>query len=295
MPSPLESSLKRQFTPIDGRVIKVSVELPGRVVTFENLAITVQGTKFTNAIKGDCTISIANMTKDKSDYILREGTPFNVARRVTQTGVLKRKSVSVLVGRDSTGTTLIYKGDIMFATVSDGPDKVLTIQAKTGIFNAGNIVAVTETDSSPVSRIASKIAESLGLTLDFGATDKSVANYSFTGASLKQVDKLNEHGEYNAFVDGDVLHVIDSNSTVRGRIRTLNAENGMIGIPKATERGVQVTMLWDSQTAIGGLLDITSTRYPSANGRYKIYKLSYSLSNRDVPFYYIADCQRLET
>jgi hypothetical protein len=295
MPSPLESSLKRQFTPIDGRVIKVSVELPGRVVTFENLAITVQGTKFTNAIKGDCTISITNMTKDKSDYILREGTPFNVARRVTQTGVLKRKSVSVLVGRESTGTTLIYKGDIMFATISDGPDKVLTIQAKTGIFNAGNIVAVTETDSSPVSRIASKIAESLGLTLDFGATDKSVANYSFTGASLKQVDKLNEHGEYNAFVDGDVLHVIDSNSTVRGRIRTLNAENGMIGIPKATERGVQVTMLWDSQTAIGGLLDITSTRYPSANGRYKIYKLSYSLSNRDVPFYYIADCQRLET
>lgn len=293
MPSPLDQKLKTNFKPLDERVIRVSIDLPGRVVTFENLAITVQGAKYTNAIRGDCTVSIANMEKEKADFILKESTPFNVARRVRETGVLKRRSITVEVGRRSIGTTLLYKGDIMFASISEGPDIVLTLQAKTSIFSSGSTVTVTETEDAPFSRIANKIASSLGLDFDFSATEKTISNYSFSGSALKQVDKLNDQGDYEAFIDGATLRVLDKDKAVPGKIRFLNSSNGLVGIPRATERGVSVTMLWDAQTVIGGLLRLESERYPAVNGDYKIYKLAYNLTNRDVPFYYLAECQRL--
>lgn len=294
MPSPYELKLIKQFKPIDERVLRVSIEFQSTVVTFENLAITVKGTKFSNALRGDCEVTIANIEKAKADYILSQVTPFEVARRVSTTGVLDRKQIVVEVGRQSTGTTILYRGDIFYASITEKPDTALVIQAKTGLAQAGNIISSSYADNTSVSSIASQVASVLGLTLNFEATDKQVSNYASTGPALNEVSKLEETGEYSVFIDNQVLNVTDKNATLRGKTRLLDANNGLIGIPKGTERGVKVTMLWDSQTVIGGLLQLTSTQYPAVNGRYKIYKLSYDLSNRDIPFYYVAECQRLQ-
>lgn len=294
MPSPYELKLMKQFKPIDERVIRVSIEFQSTVVTFENLAITVKGTKFSNALRGDCEVTITNIEKTKADYILSQVTPFEVARRVTTTGTLDRKQIVVEVGRQSTGTTVLYRGDIFYASITEKPDTALVIQAKTGLAQAGNVVSSSYADNTSVSSIASQVASVLGLTLNFEATDKQVSNYSSTGPALNEVNKLEETGDYSVFIDNQVLNVTDKNATLRGKTRLLDANNGLIGIPKGTERGVKVTMLWDAQTVIGGLLRLTSTQYPAVNGRYKIYKLSYDLSNRDIPFYYVAECQRLQ-
>ena len=45
--------------------------------------------------------------------------------------------------------------------------------------------------------------------------------------------------------------------------------------------------------ALGIELMLESERYPSLTGRYRIYKIGYQLTNRDLPFYLTIDANRL--
>ena len=89
--------------------------------------------------------------------------------------------------------------------------------------------------------------------------------------------------------------VKNSNVPIAGRVRVLTSKTGLIGIPEPTEQGIRVNMLFDNQTVVGGLLDLMSNRYPSYNGQYVIYKLSFNVANRDTPFYLTAEARRART
>jgi hypothetical protein len=170
---------------------------------------------------------------------------------------------------------------------------VLSIRALTGQFQKGNIVGRSITPTTSLSRIAQQIAEDLGLSLDFQATEKESTNYYFSGAAAKQVDKLEEIANVDAFVDNTQLIVKDKGQPRMGKVRNLDADTGMIGVPTFTEQGVKITFFYDSQTVVGGRLNVTSNQYPALTGSYVIYKLNYTITNRDIPFYYTAECSRL--
>jgi hypothetical protein len=154
------------------------------------------------------------------------------------------------------------------------------------------MVARSQPGRSSLSQISKQVADDLGLALDFQATDKSIANYTYSGAALKQVDRLGEVGLVNAYVDDTVLIVKNANAPLNNRIKIVSLETGMIGIPEITELGVKVKFLLDNQTTLGGLLRVQSKMYPAANGDYVIYKLGFEIANRDVPFYWIAEAKR---
>ena len=78
-----------------------------------------------------------------------------------------------------------------------------------------------------------------------------------------------------------------------GSVRRVANPGGMIGIPERTEQGVKVTFLYDPQTRLGSEIELESIQYPALDGRYVIYKLNYSITNRDVPFYLTAEARRL--
>ena len=118
---------------IDNRIVRVGIEFNGTIRFYENLAITVSGTKFANPNQGECNITIANLKKEVRDYILTETSPFNLNRT--------RKSVIVEVGRESYGTSVLYLGDIFRSSVSQPPDTVLSLKCLTGQFMKGNIVS----------------------------------------------------------------------------------------------------------------------------------------------------------
>ncbi len=66
----------------------------------------------------------------------------------------------------------------------------------------------------------------------------------------------------------------------------------MIGIPEFTEQGIKVKFLLDNRTTLGGGIQIESKIYPATNGNYVIYKLGFEITNRDKPFYWIAEATR---
>jgi hypothetical protein len=298
------------FAELDPRIIKVGIEIKGRLKIYEDLTISATGTKYANALQNECEVKITNVDKATRDYILTETSPFNANKTP--------KILTIDAGRKSYGTSRIFVGNIVNTAkpseknssekVSDKekdagasqtpsssqpPDITLTLKCLTANFKKGDIISRNQPGQAKLSQIAQQVASDLQLALDFQATDKLIANYSHSGAALKQVDKLNEMGPINAYVDDDVLIVKNSNSALTQRVKILSSETGLIGIPEITERGIKVKYLLDNQTILGGRLRLVSKIYPHVNGDYSIYKLSFEIANRDTPFYWVAEAKRL--
>ena len=271
---------------IDNRLIRVGIEVSGRMRFYDQLAITAQGTKFANPNQGECSISITNLSRSVRDFIATETSPFN--RNPSQ------KRITLEAGRVSTGVSLLYSGNIFRSTISQPPDQVITIKCLTGQFMKGRTIATSLPGTIPLSRIVQQVATDSGLVAENEADERNISNWNFTGSALKEIEKLADVPGINAFVDNDRLIVKNINRALTGRLRVLTPETGLIGIPEPTEQGLKVTMLYDNQTVLGGALEIRSNRYPIFNGRYIIYKLGFSITNRDTPFYLMAEVRRAD-
>jgi hypothetical protein len=295
---------------LDPRIVKVGIEVNGRLKVYEDLTISAVGTKYANALQNECEVKITNLDKATRDYILTETSPFNANKTP--------KILTLDAGRKSYGTTRIFIGNIVSTakppnkkasgnetkpkesdsksaspSSSQPPDITLTLKCLTGNFQKGNIINRNQAGQAKLSQIAQQIADDLQLALDFQATDKLIANYAHSGAALKQVDKLNEMGQINAYIDDAVLIVKNANTPLTQRTKVLNLNTGLIGIPEITERGVKVKYLLDNQTVLGGRLRLSSTIYPIVDGDYSIYKLGFEIANRDTPFYWVAEAKKL--
>lgn len=268
----------------DPRIVRVGVEINGELRVYEGLNVKASGVKYANPLQNECEVQISNLSKEVRDYLLTETSPFNANKTP--------KRIVLDAGRESIGTFRLFEGDITHCSPSQAPDITLTIKAKTGQFVKGRVVSSSQAPQSKLSKIAGDVAASIGLTLVFEATDKSVSNYSFTGAALKQIDKLAEIGHVNAYVDDAVLVVKDYNEPRREVSHTLSADTGLIGLPEMTEEGIKVTYLLEPKTQLGGELKLQSEANPAASGDFVIFKLAFEISSRDTEFYWIAEGKR---
>lgn len=271
------------MTQLDPRVIRVTIEVDGQTRTYTDLGIRARGSKSAGVVRNEAEVTLFNLNRDTRNSILTDTSPFNRSR--------KRRRLIVEAGRERDGVFRIFEGEVLSASPSQPPDIALTIKAQTGGFQAGQIIARSGSAIEPLSSIARRVAEDLGVALTFEATDKQVANYAFTGAALRQVDALAACG-VNAYLDDETLVVKNRNEPLRNSVRVLNKDSGMVGIPEVTERGVKVTCLLDRHLILGGVVELDSELNPSVNGQYTINKLDFDVANRETPFYHIVEATR---
>ena len=270
---------------LDPRVVRVSIEVNGGVKTYSSpMYIRATGTKYGNSLQNECTVTISNLDRATRDFLLTETSPYILNRTA--------KSVTIEAGRESYGTAVIYRGNIVKASMSQPPDIGVTLTCMTGNFLKGTIVTRNQAGVASLETISRGISQDTETILNFQATNKNIANYSFGGGALNQVEILNNVGGINAFIDDGVLVVKDAFVPLTGVTRVLSAQTGMIGIPEFTEQGIKVKMLLDNQTKLGAGLRIESELFPAANGEYVIYKLAFDISSRDTAFYYTAEAAR---
>ena len=275
---------------LDPRIITVSFEVNGQLKTytassFAPFDISATGTKYGNSLQNEAEVTISNLDRATQDYILTETSPYNLNKTP--------KLLTLSAGRDSYGTAVIYRGNIVSSNVSQPPDIGIKLKCLTGNFKKGYILSRSLPGMATLEQVSAAVASDIGMNLNFQATNnKNISNYAFGGGALKQIEVLNSMGGINAFVDDDTLIVKDAFIPLNGTNRILSAETGMIGIPEFTEQGIRVTFLLDNQTTLGSALTIQSVQYPAANGLYVIYKLSFNITSRDIPFYYIAEALR---
>lgn len=270
---------------VDLRVIRVGIEVSGKIRWYEGLRVKASGVKKANPTQNECTVTITGLSTDVRDYILTETSPFNSNK--------SPKRLYVDAGRVSTGVFRLFYGDIESAEPGLPPDVDVIIKAKTGSAQKGNIVAIDGQALVRLQSLAQQVASRLGLTLNFQATDKNIGNFAFTGSALHLVNKLQEAGGVRAFIDDAELVVKDQDKALTGKTRILNMNSGLVGLPKITEKGVDVTFLIDGESALGGLLRLDSKFNKAASGDYTIDQLKFEVASHDDPFFYVATCTRL--
>lgn len=271
---------------IDPRIVRLGIEIDGNLKFYEGLSISAKGVKFTSPNQGQCTITILNLNRETREYLMRESNPFNNSNQ--------RKSVILEVGRESYGTSVLYTGDIFRVYPTEKPDLGLELKCITGHFNKGKLISRSGQELSSLSSIASGVATDNELGLSFEVPDRNIANYSFTGSPNAQIKVLSNLSDSDVYVDNSILYVKPNGKPKTGAtVRVLNKKTGMVGAPKGTENGVKVSMLFDSVSQIGSLLDLTSEINPVLNGTYTIYKLEFDITSRDGPFYLHAEANRL--
>jgi len=272
-------------TMLDERIVSISIEVNGKIKTYENLFISATGVKYGNPLQNECEITIYNLDRATQDYILTETTPYNFNKT--------RKTLILKAGRKSYGTTVIFVGNIVYSSVTQPPDVGVTLKCLTSNYLKTTVITRNQPATTTLEQITSAIAQDLGVRAQFQATNKTIGNYNFAGASLQQLELLAAMGQLNVFIDDDTLVVKDAGTALRSTVRDLSASTGLIGIPEFTERGVRVKFFIDNKTVLGGSINLHSEKYPSANGVYVIYQLGFIITNRLTPFYYIADCFRI--
>lgn len=270
---------------VDRRVIRVGIEIAGRINWYDGLRVKASGTKYANPLQNDCSLTISGLSMVVRDRLLTDTSPYNPSPTP--------RRLIIDAGRESYGTFRLFIGDITSAEPGPPPDVDLVIKAKTENAQAMNVAAVSFGASARVSNIAQQVAKEIGVGLLFEAADKSIANWSFTGPALKLVRRLEEMGSVRAFIDDDLLIVKDMGSVIRGAVRVLNLDSGLVGIPKATEKGLDVTFLIDRETKLGGMLRLDSRMNKALNGDYSIDQLKFDVATHEDPFFYQAQCTRL--
>lgn len=270
---------------VDRRVIRVGIEIAGRINWYDGLRVKAAGTKYANPLQNDCSLTISGLSMAVRDRLLTDTSPYNPSPTP--------RRLIIDAGRESYGTFRLFIGDITSAEPGPPPDVDLVIKAKTENAQAMNVAAVSFGASARMSNIAQQVAKEIGVGLLFEAADKNVANWSFTGPALKLVRRLEEMGGVRAFIDDDLLIVKDAGSVIRGAVRVLNLDSGLVGIPKATEKGLDVTFLIDRETKLGGMLRLDSRMNKALNGDYSIDQLKFDVASHEDSFFYQAQCTRL--
>lgn len=266
---------------LDLRLLKIQIEVEGSIKEYSDLNIVASGSKYANSLQNEAHVQISNLDKDTLNYILTQTTPFNLYQQ--------RKKISIFAGRESYGLSKVYEGDVVSSSVSQPPDITINLKCLTGNFFKGSILSIMQPGITTLKNASAQTAQSMGLTLDFQATDKNIGNYSYSGSALKQVDYLNSAGNVNAYVDDNLLILKNSFVPLNGQVTQISENNGMVGIPELTEQGIKAKFFFNGKTTVGSKLIVTSKIYPAANGEYIIYKLDFDLANRTEPFYYIAE------
>ena len=274
---------------IDQRILRVGVEVSGQINWYEGsggsgLAIKASGTKGATDTQNTADVTITNLSKDVRNYILTETSPFNKNRTP--------KKLIIEAGRVSTGTARLFVGNITKSSPTQPPDIGLNMTAQTGAFKKGDVVARSGKARENLSEIAGRVASDMEARLVFEAQDKQIANYSFSGAALRQVNALAEAGGVDAYLDDETLVVKDRDKPLKNRVKIIDNTTGMVGIPEATERGVSIKILYDLETDLGGRVDLTSELNPALDGSYTIYKIDFDLASREAPWYLDIEASR---
>lgn len=272
---------------LDQRIVIVTLIADGVSTTYEGLSIEAKGIKTSETVMSQCDVTILNLKREDRERILKETNPF--FRRG------KRISIIIEAGRVSYGTTVLYTGSLFRSNSTPKPNLGVILKCIQGFDNKAKIVSRSATEITDLSSIARWVAEDNGYNLSFEITDKKIARYSFTGSSqaaLTQLEALTDGA--NVYVDNETLYIKDSDRPASGLpVRILDKTTGLLSA-EGTEYGVKVKMLFDSVTKIGGQIDLTSEINPSLNGSYVVRKLPFHITSRGNPFYYVAECNRID-
>jgi hypothetical protein len=266
----------------DDRELKIGIEVNGQMQFYTGAAVTAKIVKSSDSKQNSCQITIDNLHLDTIDYLVTETSPWNPNQ--------KPKLITVMAGRKSTGVENIYNGDVILAQPSVPPDRTLTMKALTQ--NGAKYAWVSRSSPKTIqlSELCRHVANDSNLSLRFEAKDKTISNYLYNGPVAKQIQKLEQVGDVDCYIDDEFLIVKDLGKAMKGEVRLISKDTGMIGPPVLDDKGIKVRILFDPTIRLGQQIEIKSEVNKAANGQYVIYNWSASLASHETDWYLDLSC-----
>lgn len=281
---------------MDKRICYVQIQTQDGGKQIENIALKGRIERKASVNGSTAKISIANLSKPDIEYLSTYTSRF--------VDPAKQKKINIIAGYESTGAGMIFSGDIVSAMPEGLPDTWLNIEAKSNYHNQTNIINYS-INNAKTQDIAQNIATQYGLALDWRSkSQKLIDCLNISGAKSRLLNELNKLDNFRAYIDNGVLRVVDkdeeppkesqtpktfnsniSDTKKTGYVKLINADSGLIGIPKIDEYGVVVKILIDPSINLGDWFKLESRLYPAINGFYQIYEMVYDFASREPQFY----------
>jgi hypothetical protein len=281
---------------MDKRICYVQIQTQDGGKQIENIALKGRIERKASVNGSTAKISIANLSKPDVEYLSTYTSRF--------VDPAKQKKINIIAGYESTGAGMIFSGDIVSAMPEGLPDTWLNIEAKSNYHNQTNIINYS-INNAKTQDIAQNIATQYGLALDWRSkSQKLIDCLNISGAKSRLLNELNKLDNFRAYIDNGVLRVVDkdeeppkesqtpktfnsniSDNKKTGYVKLINADSGLIGIPKIDEYGVVVKILIDPSINLGDWFKLESRLYPAINGFYQIYEMVYDFASREPQFY----------
>lgn len=266
----------------DDRELRIGIEVNGEMRFYHGAACSVNVVKTTDSTQNSCQVTVDNLLPETVDYLVTETSPWNPSQQP--------KLIGIMAGRQSTGVENIFTGDVVSAIPSPPPDRRLTLKALTQNGAKYQWTSQSAPKTLLLSELCLRVAKSYALRLRFEAKDKTIVNYVYNGSIAQQIKKLEQVGDVDCFIDDDELVVKDFGKGVRGEVRVISKESGMVGTPVLDDKGVNVTLLFDPTLRLGQQIALQSDVNKAANGQYVIYKWEAKLSTHDNDWLLTLSC-----
>ena len=268
---------------MDKRICYVQIQTPSGDKEIHNISMRGRITRKMSETGSTAQVSIANLSREDVEYLTTYTSPY-----VDQS---KKKRINIFAGYESTGVGQIFSGDIYSALPEGLPDTWLNIKAKTEYYNQQNIITFSQ-GSMSTQNIARSIADELGCDLVWRSkSQKTIDSFNFSGAKAKLINRLNQLDNFYAYIDNNVLYVVDKNedspdtTKQSGTIKVINGDSGLIGLPQPDEYGVKIKVLLDPAVSLGDWFKLESRRLPIVNGFYQVYEMTYDFATRESQYY----------
>jgi len=142
-----------------------------------------------------------------------------------------------------------------------------------------------------VTDILNKLSSSLGLSLQNNGVEGVLNNTILTGSYVQQLQQLSSQLNINCVIDKEKLKVSQKSDPLEKTILNINKNSGLISYPTPDTFGVKFKMRYNPVLNIGQYIYLqTKVNIPKAIGKWFVYDMEHSLSNRRENWYTDVKC-----
>jgi len=246
-----------------GRVIRLLLGNEKESIEINGLRIAFDIEKVIKSEPNDATITVYNLNDSNRDLLTSK----------------EYNRVELYVGYVADSPKLIFKGDII-KVVNEGDDLdiITTLKCADGYkaymqSKTIRTMSAGQTDNDFVDQALKDLKTARG-SIDL-PNDRALPRGKVFMCDTKEV--LNKIAKNNnadwSIQDGELIVLPKNKALNEGYI--ISSSTGMIGSPRKTDKGIEVTTLCNPEYKIGGLVRIES-RFKEYSGDFKIQSIKHS-------------------
>lgn len=196
-----------------------------------------------------------------------------------------KNKVQVFAGDEDSGTSLIWAGDIVTATVDakQMPNVCLRITSLPGAWlTVAPATPLSIQGSGDVDSMLKQLAQTAGFDgYESAGINAKLNNPYYAGSLWQQIQQIARDGGIDVAVDRGTLCAVAPGSTRDGVIPVvappdLLPDIIMIGYPEFDQVAIEVSALFSPAVQYYGSIEVRSSLQP-ANGTWKVNRLEYFL------------------